>query len=163
MPAKRQSIIWNNDGEFTDAYMRNSATMSSTMTYLSAMPPASNVPNRDPAMVTVETISMRNSRSHTRSNWKKMIQRSDYVLTVNLTWSWWRHQMEMFSALLAFCAGKSQITGEFPSQRPVTQSFDVFFDLRANKRLSKQSRRWRFETFEKWKSITIEGSPTRLQ
>ena len=28
---------------------------------------------------------------------------------------------------------------EFPAQRPVTQSFDVFFDLHLNKRLSKQS------------------------
>ena len=27
--------------------------------------------------------------------------------------------------------------GEFPTQRPVTRSFDVFFDLRLNKRLSK--------------------------
>ena len=27
--------------------------------------------------------------------------------------------------------------GEFPAQRPVTRSFDVFFDLRLNKRLSK--------------------------
>ena len=33
----------------------------------------------------------------------------------------------------------SSVTGEFPSQRPVTQSFDVFFDLHLNKRLSKQS------------------------
>ena len=37
------------------------------------------------------------------------------------------------------------VTG-FPSQRPVTQSFDVFFDLRLNKRLSKLSRRRWFET-----------------
>ena len=29
-------------------------------------------------------------------------------------------------------------SGEFPAQRPVTRSFDVFFDLRLNKRLSKQ-------------------------
>ena len=29
--------------------------------------------------------------------------------------------------------------GEFPTQRPVTRSYDVFFDLRLNKRLSKQS------------------------
>ena len=35
----------------------------------------------------------------------------------------------MISALLALCAGNSQITGEFPSQRPVTRSFDVFFHL----------------------------------
>ena len=27
--------------------------------------------------------------------------------------------------------------GEFPTQRPVTRSFDVYFDLRLNKRLSK--------------------------
>ena len=44
--------------------------------------------------------------------------------------SWWRHQMETFSALLAICAGNSPATGEFPAQRPVTRSFDVFFDLR---------------------------------
>ena len=48
--------------------------------------------------------------------------------------TWWRHQMETFSALLALCAGNSLVTGEFPAQRPVTRSFDVFFDLRLNKR-----------------------------
>ena len=42
--------------------------------------------------------------------------------------SWWRHQMEAFSALLALCAGNSPVTGEFPTQRPVTRNFDVFFD-----------------------------------
>ena len=36
--------------------------------------------------------------------------------------------------------------GELPTQRPVTRSFDVFFDLRLNKRLSKQSWGWWFET-----------------
>ena len=42
--------------------------------------------------------------------------------------------------------GESPVTGGFPSQRPLTQSFGVFFDLRLNKRLSKQSRRRWFET-----------------
>ena len=37
---------------------------------------------------------------------------------------------KLFPALQAFCAGNSPVTGEFPSQRPVTRSFDVFFDLR---------------------------------
>ena len=60
--------------------------------------------------------------------------------------TWWYHRMETFSALLAFCAGSSPVTGEFPSQGPVTRSFDVFFDPRLNKRLSKQSRRRWFET-----------------
>ena len=59
---------------------------------------------------------------------------------------WWRHQMETFSPLLAICAGNSPVTGEFLAQRPVTRSFDVFFDLRLNKRLSKQSWGWWFET-----------------
>ena len=36
--------------------------------------------------------------------------------------------------------GNSPVTGEFPAQRPVMQSFDVFFDLGLNKWLSKQSR-----------------------
>ena len=39
--------------------------------------------------------------------------------------------------------------GEFPAQRPVTRSFDVFFDLRLNKRLSKQSWGWWFETLSR--------------
>ena len=59
---------------------------------------------------------------------------------------WWRHQMEIFSALLAICVGNSPVPGEFPTQRPVTRSFDVYFDLRPNKRLSKQSWGWWFET-----------------
>ena len=46
--------------------------------------------------------------------------------------------MESFSALLVICAGNSPVTREFPTQRPVTRSFDAFFDLRLNKRLSKQ-------------------------
>ena len=58
--------------------------------------------------------------------------------------SWWRHQMKTFSALLALRVENSPVTGEFPSQRPVTRSFDVLFDLRLNKQLSKQSRSlWR--------------------
>ena len=55
--------------------------------------------------------------------------------------------METFSTLLALCEGNSPVTGEFPSQRPVTKKgFDVFFDLRLNKRLSKPSWGWWFET-----------------
>ena len=62
---------------------------------------------------------------------------------------WWRHQMEIFSALLAICAGNSPVPCEFPAQRPVTRSFNVFFDLRLNKRLSKQSWGGWFETLSR--------------
>ena len=57
--------------------------------------------------------------------------------------------METLSALLAICAGNSPVPGEFPVQRSVTRSFDVFFDLRLNKRLSKQSWGWWFETLSR--------------
>ena len=59
---------------------------------------------------------------------------------------WWRHQMGTFSALLAICVGNTRVPGEFQTQRPVTRSFDGFFDLRLNKRLSKQCWGWWFET-----------------
>ena len=59
---------------------------------------------------------------------------------------WWRHQRETFFALLALCEGNSPVTSEFPAQGPVTRSFDVLFDLRLNKRLSKQSRGLSLET-----------------
>ena len=57
------------------------------------------------------------------------------------------------------------LCGEFPTQRPVTRSFDVFFDLHPNKRLRKQSWGWWFETLSCslwhhcnemiWDSITL--------
>ena len=64
----------------------------------------------------------------------------------DVTITWWRHQMETFSASLALCAGNSPVNGEFPGQRPVTWSFDVSFYLRLNKQLSKQSWGWWSET-----------------
>ena len=69
-----------------------------------------------------------------------------YIETELRASSPWRHQMETFSMLLAICVGNSPVTGELAVQRPATRSFDVFFDLRLNKWLSKQSWRWWFET-----------------
>ena len=68
---------------------------------------------------------------------------------------WWRHKMETFSTLLAICAGNSPVAGEFPAQRPVTLSFDVFIDLRLNKRLIKQSWGWWFETNRAHYDVTV--------
>ena len=68
-------------------------------------------------------------------------------------WSWWRLQMETFSALLALCAGNSPVTSEFTSQRPVTRSFDVSLICALNKRLTEQSSGWWFVTpsFQLWR------------
>ena len=65
--------------------------------------------------------------------------------------------METFSALLALCVGNSPASGEFPAQRPVTRSFDVFFDLCLIKRLSKHSRSWWFETLSRplWRHCNV--------
>ena len=52
------------------------------------------------------------------------------VFTVNVTW--WRHRMGTYSALLALCVRNWPVTVEFPSQRPVTPNFGVFFDQRLN-------------------------------
>ena len=72
---------------------------------------------------------------------------------------WWRHQVETFSALLAFCEGNPPLNDGFPPQRPVTRSFDIFFDVRLNKRLIKQTRcRW-FET--PWRSLWRHCNATK--
>ena len=80
--------------------------------------------------------------------------------SVNSTNSWWRHQMEAFSALLPLC-GEFTGPGEFPAQRPVTRSFDVFFDLRLNKRLGKQPWGWWFEapSWSLWRQCNVQISP----
>ena len=54
--------------------------------------------------------------------------------------------------------GKPPVTDGFPSQRPVTRSFDVFFDLCLNKRLSNQSRHRRFETASRslWRHCNVK-------
>ena len=71
-----------------------------------------------------------------------LVHQLDIIYFIHKWNAWWRHQMETFSALLAICAGNSPVSGEFPAQRPVTRSFDVFFDLCPNKRLSEHSWGW---------------------
>ena len=66
--------------------------------------------------------------------------------------------METFSTLLALCAGNLPVTSEFTAQRPVMWGFDVFFDLGLNKRLSKQSWGFWFETPLRslWRHCNVE-------
>ena len=105
---------------------------------------------------------------HKRPVTRKMFPYDDVISissvsqkTTSLQWNnclctlWWRHQMETFSMLLAICAGHSPVPGEFPAQRPVTRSFD----LRLNKRLSKQSWGWWFETLSSplWRHCNVMG------
>ena len=54
-------------------------------------------------------------------------------------YTWWRNQMETFSSSLVLCEGNPPVTGGFPSQRPVTWSFDVILDLRPNPKTVEQT------------------------
>ena len=67
---------------------------------------------------------------------------------------WWRNQMETFPRYWPFVRG---IHRWFPSQRTVPRSFGVFFALRLNKRLRKQSRRRWFETPSRlsWRNYNV--------
>ena len=84
-------------------------------------------------------------------NWWNAGIHINLVLCLNA----WRHQKETFSAKLAICAGNSPASSEFHVQRLVARSFDVFFDLRLNKRLSKPLRCWWFETPSPHYDITV--------
>ena len=77
--------------------------------------------------------------------------------------SWWRHQMETIFRVTGPLCGEFTGHGEFPSQRPVKRSFDVFFDMCFNKRLSKQSWGWSFETPSRplWRHCKTHGIITR--
>ena len=71
--------------------------------------------------------------------------------------SWWHHQMETFSALLAFCEGNPLVTRGFPSQRQWRGAF-MFSLICLNKRLSKQSRRlWvRTPLHSLWRNCNVQ-------
>ena len=78
-----------------------------------------------------------NIPSH-KGNWAAWLLFPSWIVsTKSSDFKWWRHQMETFSALLVICAG---------IHRSVTRSFNIFFDLHLNKRLSKQWWGWWFET-----------------
>ena len=80
--------------------------------------------------------------------------------------------METFSVLLALCAGNSpvyltyvqpkfpRLQGSWGQQGANNTYFDVFFDLGLNKRLSKQSWGWWFETRSRtlWRHCNVDNT-----
>ena len=71
---------------------------------------------------------------------------------------------EAFSTLLALCEGNPPVTCGFPSQRPVTRSFHVFFDLRLTRQWNKQPRRWWLNTPSRslWRHFNVEENLFRV-
>ena len=84
------------------------------------------------------------------TNQKKCLSLSQPQCVARPSWdrlSWWHHQMETISALLTDLWCREFTSHQWiPLTKPVMRSFDAFFDLCLNKRLSKQSWGWWFET-----------------
>ena len=71
-----------------------------------------------------------------------------YIQNIRINWSYKSNKScsqnkTKHNKGMSICAGNSPVTGEFPSQKPVTRNFDVLFDLHLNKRLSKQPWGWK--------------------
>ena len=94
------------------------------------------------------------AKSRLHWGWKLPLQKTGtYFLT------WWRHQNGSIFRVTGPLCGELTGSGEYPAQRPVTQSFDVFFDLRPNKRLSKQPWGWWFQTpsWSLWRHCNVKS------
>ena len=103
---------------------------------VTVMPGSLNVQCQTTTLLGLSSMfdKQRNSKKSTGPLWRESngdpggkipFTKSSWRHDVDVTW--WRHQMETFSALLALCARNSPVTGEFPAQRPVTR--DLMFSL----------------------------------
>ena len=79
------------------------------------------------------------------SHWGEASYVGDVIFNVTDNYMMTSSNGNIFRATGHWC-GEVTGHGEFPTQRPVTRSFDVFFELRPNKQLSKQPWGWWFET-----------------
>ena len=132
-------LEWIPEDLITDCYSKSSTDAEIKPIPIMAWHWIADKPLSKPTMTLFSYVSL----GHNGLNYRKSITLT-YIIRHDLgTWvSWWRHQMETFSALLAVYAGNSPVPGEFRAQRPVTRSFDVFFDLRRIKGLNEQSWGW---------------------
>ena len=97
--------------------------------------------------------------------WRMMICKAVIFLKIhefdeNIPWKQWRWCK--YQSMYSMMTSSNENIGEFPAQRPVTRSFGVFFDLLLNKRLSKQSWGWWFETplCPLWRHCTVRLYPS---
>ena len=91
--------------------------------------------------------------------WPRSVSPYGDILRVSDTWNIMMTSSNgnSFRVTGHLCGEFTGNPGELPTQRPVTRSFDVFFDLRLNKRLSKQSWGWWFETLSRplWRRCNV--------
>ena len=109
-------------------------------------------------LVTVEFSSQRASNAE-----RVAMPRNCSLLVKGPSVSWWRHQIETFSALLAICAGIHRSPVNFPHKGQWRGAL-TFSDLCLNKLLSKQSWGWWFETPSRplWRHSNANSKGTRV-
>ena len=93
--------------------------------------------NKTPKMIEVRDGHHTLSTKHAHGDvikWKHFLRHWSFVRGIHRWPVNSPHRGQWRSLVL--CAGNSPVTGEFPTQRPVTRSFDVFFDMRVNKQLA---------------------------
>ena len=112
--------------------------------------------HRRPWCLICWTESIRSPHVEGQSVWSMNVYPQNHVV-----WAWWHHPH--FPHCWPFVRGNSPVPGEFPSQRPGTGSFDVFFDLRLIKWLCKQSRRRWFEMPSQKDPCWLEKNTSHVQ
>ena len=141
-------------------------------------PLLSNIPKRSITRAVVPLIPPWVNRTatvkHTKTKYMYMLCHFHYKLHCcqrfgmskpNCSFNTWRrHQMATFYRVTGPLCGDFTGPGEFPTQRPVTRIFDVFIDLRLNKRLSEQPWGWWFETpsWSLWRHCNDRNCISRL-
>ena len=141
-------------------FVRSSSIINPSLLYSQCVCYRRHVRTRNMVFCEVKVLSMfwighLGAFCYIHTIWSCLVMMRSYETRPDNKMSMLKHSPIMTSSngnispLLAICAGNSPVPGEFPTQRPVTRSFDVFFDLRLNKRLSKQSRGWWLETISR--------------
>ena len=119
-PGRRQAIIWTNVGILLIRTLGTnfSEILSEIHTFsFKKMHLKMSSAKWRPFCLGLNVLTNLNYRRKPPSNWSPGRFRQRCVDT-----SWWRHHMEMVSALLALCEGNPSVNGGFPSQRPVTRT-----------------------------------------
>ena len=124
---------WNTPAEYPSWECKYNTRDFHTSYYYSYVTWASWWGNSPPAQFFVQQVVQVNNKENSKlcirsALWGESSVTSWFpspmiIKVANDSMSWWRHQMEAFSMLLAICEGNSPVTSEFPSQRPVTQMF----------------------------------------
>ena len=157
----KRHVTYSHHWSNTDTYMRHFAWMSWIKRHVTHSHHWSNTDTYMRHFAWMSWIKRHGTCSHHWSNNLGTLSCGQVSVTLMMTSS----NGNIFLVTGHLC-GEFTSPSEFPAHRPVTQSFDVFFDLRLNKRLSKQSWGWWFEMIScplsRYRNVTWRSDTCRL-